>query len=225
MNKTRWIVFTVLTLGFLGFLVLSNQGVTIDPSKLDPNKIQVASPENGDIKDHIYGQASSKVIIVNYSNFQCSYCSKFHPDFKAIAEDYKDKITFIFRNFADSHYPNAMAAAASAEAAGLQGKYWPMHDIILESQDEWSKLGIEQRTDMFVSYAKRLDLDIDKFQEDLGSSKINQKIKFDKALGQKHAIKGTPALVLNGVDIDSSNYNDFTKIRQMIDEEIEKAGL
>lgn len=225
MTKFRWIIFSVLVVGFLAFLFTYSQKTSVNLRDISPDKVQIATDSNGQIGDHVYGKADSKVVLVNYSNYQCSFCAKFHPEFKKIAEDYKDKIAFVFRNISDSNYPNSIAASTAAEAAGLQGKFWLMHDIILESQDEWSRLDVNQRDDIFESYAKKIDLDINKFKADLKSSQISRKLRYDNALGKKHDIKGTPALYLNGIDIDSSNFKDFNIIRRMIDEEIKKAGI
>jgi len=102
----------------------------------------------------VLGNENSKVILINYGDFQCSGCAGVHPIVKNITEKYKDKIKFIFRNFILSYHTNAKAAAAAAEAAGLQGKYWEMHDLIYESQPSWESLNVEDRTSFLIVWPK-----------------------------------------------------------------------
>jgi protein-disulfide isomerase len=96
-------------------------------------------------------------------------------------------------------HPNAKAAAAAAEAAGLQGKYWEMHDKLYSSQSQWENLTTDQRTNMFVSFASQVGVkDTAKFKTDMAGTSVNQKIDFDLALGNKFGITGTPTFELNG---------------------------
>ena len=104
------------------------------------NTIIGAESRNGDIADHEIGSKSPKVTIIEYADYQCPGCSAAAPKAKALAEKYKDHVRLIFRNFpiASSH-PNARAAAAVAEAAGLQGKFWEMNKLLYTNQDAWKK--------------------------------------------------------------------------------------
>jgi len=201
MNKVTWIIFSAAVVLVLGGLVayshLSNP--SIDVSSIDTNKIIAASEQNGQIADHVYGKADSKVIFVEYGDYQCPSCSAANPQVKAATEAYKDEVAFVFRNFPlTTIHPNARVAAAAAEAAGLQGKYWEMHNLIYTGQSDWEKLSGDQRTSLFVGYANQLGLDATKFTSDLGSTAVNQKISFDQAIGKKIGVNATPIFYLNG---------------------------
>ena len=127
MNKKSWIVFIVLVVTVIGGMVYMSTQNRLDVSDItnkQMNTIIGAESRNGRISDHTYGNKDAKVVIVEYADYQCPGCSTSSPKTKEIAEKYKDSVLLIFRNFpiANSH-PNARAAAAVAEAAGLQGKF------------------------------------------------------------------------------------------------------
>lgn len=226
MSKTAWIIFTVATAGLFGLLVLFSNSTKINVDSIDVTKIQSASKQSGNIADHVFGKSGSKVTLINYGDYQCPGCGTAHPTIKAVTELYKDQIQFVFRNFplTDAH-PNAKAAAGATEAAGLQGKYWEMHNKIYESQSDWENLSGTERSDFFANYAKSFGLDVTKFNDDAGSSDVSYKINFDKALGVKAGVDATPTFFLNGKKLDSKIWGDETKLKEAIDAELKKAGI
>ncbi len=234
MSKRTWIIFIVVVVGLMTALVLSsrNSRPKIDLSSVNTSSIQKASAANGNIAEHVFGKADSKVVLTEYGDFQCPACGKSYPGIKTITQENKSTITYVFRNFPlpASTHPNALAAAATVESAGLQDKYWEMYDLIYENQQQWSNLTGSARTDMFVSYAKRLGLDETKFKADLSDSAITQKIAYDKAIGDKIGVNSTPTLYLNGVKLDGDTVSDVQngngdKLRALIDAELKKAGV
>lgn len=200
MNKKNWIIFTVICVAVLGGLVFLSQKDKVNVSSVDQTKLQTASTANGNIADHVLGLKESKVTLVEYGDYQCPYCGKAYPQVKDITDTYSSKITFVFRNFPlPTMHPNAKAAAAAAEAAGLQGKYWEMNDKLYTSQNDWQGASTENRTNQFVSYARAIGVkDIEKFKTDMASENISKKINFDLALGNKAGVTGTPTFYLNG---------------------------
>lgn len=226
MNKTAWIIFSVLTVGILAILVIFSGNSRTDVSKTDVNTIQKASSQNGNIADHIFGKVGSKVTLIEYGDYQCPPCGSIYPVVKSIASQYKDQLQFVFRNFpiTDAH-PNAKAAAGSAEAAGLQGKFWEMHNKIYETQSDWSDLSITERGKFFENLAIGLGLDIKKFNADLSKNSINEKINYDSALGKKALVNATPTFYLNGKKLASSAYGDEAKLKETINLELKKAGI
>jgi protein-disulfide isomerase len=127
-------------------------------------------------------------------------CKAMAAPVKILSEQYKDKLTFIFRHMplTNSH-PNALAAATAAEAAGRQGKYWEMHDTLYENQDSWSNVPVDQRGAVFEGYANGIGLNIEQFKQDLTSKDIATKINRDKSTAtQKFGVDSTPTFVLNG---------------------------
>lgn len=212
MNRIGWIIFGAVVVLILGGLVvysrISNPG--IDVSNVDTNAVQAAGSDNGNIADRTFGKTDSKVVLIEYGDFQCPSCAGAHPTIKSILEEYQDKILFVFRNFPiTSIHPNAKAAAAAAEAAGLQDKYWEMHDLIFESQNSWKDLSSSERTDKFKSYAEQLGLDVDRFTTDLSSADINKKLAYDMALAKKVGVSATPTFILNGSQLDQETSSDI----------------
>jgi protein-disulfide isomerase len=227
LSKITWIIFAVVTVGILASLIIISGDSKLDVSTVDTNAIQIANDQNGNIGDHIFGKVDSKVTLIEYGDFQCPPCGNIHPGIKAITEQYKDQLRFVFRNFPiTTSHPNAKAAAGTAEAAGLQGKYWEMHNKIYESQSAWSSLSGTERTDFFAGYAKELGLDMDKYNSDLAgktnSTSVNEKINFDYALGKKAGVDATPTFYLNGVKLGSDALGDETKLKDAIDAELKK---
>ena len=223
MNKIKWVIFAAFVIGILGFLVVFSNNSKINVDKIDVNMTQAADKQNGNIADHVYGNPDSKVTLIAYGDYQCPPCGQAYPLIKSVTEEYKDKIKYIFRNFPlTTIHANAKAAAASAEAAGLQGKYWEMHNKIYENQSDWSTLSDTQRSDFFANYAKDLELDVDKFNSDITTSAITDKINYDLALGKKAGVEGTPTIILDGTKLDSSIWGDSTKFKEAIDKELVK---
>lgn len=205
MTKKAWIIFAVMCVGLIGGLIALQQRNQIDVSNVDTTKAQSASSESGGISDHIYGNANSKVLLVEYADFQCPGCNSSYPVTKKVIEKYKDKIGFIFRNYPlTSAHPNALAAAAAAESAGLQGKYWEMHNSLFENRASWVELSGSTRTENFVKLASDIKgLNVEKFKADLENPNIRKKIDYDMALGKKDNVGGTPAMYINGKDVGS----------------------
>ena len=136
-----------------------------------------------------------------------------------LAKEYGKKITIIFRNYPINGHQNALSASAAVEAAGLQGKYWEMHSILYEHQSDWSTASPTERTELYKKYAQKAGVaNIDKLISDMQSSNISKKINFDKALGAKDKITGTPSFFLNGKELDSSVWGDDQALRKKIDE-------
>lgn len=233
MSKKAWIIFAVVVVGLLAALVISQRTANppVDVSSVNANAIQAATTQNGNIADHTFGVASSKVTLIEYGDFECPYCGRAHPQIKAISQQYTDQLTFVFRNFPiTSAHPNAKAAAAAVEAAGLQGKYWDMHNLIYESQNTWQDLTGTDRDNQFLAYAKQLGLDTAKFTTDVSSNAVLKKIAFDQAVAGKIGVDSTPTFYLDGSAVSTDIVQDAEtgngdKLRALINSELQKAGI
>jgi len=206
MTRNKWIIVIVAAIVILGGLIALASRNGVDVSKIDTNKIILANTlvgkTNVAIGDHVYGNTSGKVMLVEYGDFQCPSCGALHPELGPLLDYYKDSLTFVFRNFPlTSIHPNALAAATAAEAAGVQGKYWEMNNMLYNDQDAWSSSDASARTGAFKGYAASLGLNVDKFVADFSNKDISTKIKFDMALGRKLGVNATPTLYLQGKDI------------------------
>jgi len=227
-DKKAWIIFSVIVVALLGGLIFISSKNKVDVSKVNADEIFSASEQNGNIADHVFGKKDSKVVLVEYGDFQCPGCGGAHTQIKAISEEYKDRIAFVFRNFPlTSIHPNARAAAAAVEAAGLQGKYWEMHNSIYENQNNWKDASTTDRDAFFTQYAVEAGVNKDKFVKDLDSTSISKKIAFDQALGKKVNVSGTPTFYLNGTSVDSDVTNnviqsDGSQLKSLIDDALKK---
>lgn len=225
MNKVGWIIFGAVTVLLLGGLIAWNYiaNPPIDVSSVDTKAVLSASEQSGNVADHFKGSDSKKIIITEYGDFQCPGCGGAFPNVKQLMETNKDKVTLVFRNLPlTSIHPNARAAASAAEAAGLQGKYWEMHDLLFENQSGWSNADTKKRLEVFTEFAERLKLDVEKFKTDMGGSEVTQKIRFDQALAKKDGASETPSFYLNGEKLDDETSQgivkgDLTKIQAKID--------
>lgn len=226
MNKKAWLIFGGICVLLIAGLVYLTSKNKIDVSSVNLNSVLSANEQSGDIADHVYGKKDSKVVLVEYGDFQCPGCGNAHPTVKKLSERYKDQIAFVFRNFPLTNiHPNARAAAATAEAAGLQGKYWEMHNRLFESQNAWGTLNSNERTDFFKVYAKELSLDGEKFENDLVGEQVNKKINYDRALAAKANVTSTPSFFLNGTSLGDDIWSDEAKFEEALIAEMKKQNI
>lgn len=147
--------------------------------------------------DHTKGGASAPVTLIEYSDFQCPACSAFEPVIQNVLAAYGDSLQFAYRHFPlYTIHANAEEAAYASEAAAIQGKFWEMHDLLLDRQADWENL--VDTTDMFVAYADLLELNIDQFTADLTSDAVRDRVKVDVNSANAANINSTPTLYLNG---------------------------
>ncbi len=147
------------------------------------------------------GPADAKVTLSEFGDYQCPACAQYHKLIKDdIIPKYSDKLKFVFLNYplVDIH-ANAQTAAQAAEAAALQGKFWEMHNILYERQDDWSKQKNPQPK--FEAYARELGIDVDLFKKDSDSQKVIDLINQQAGLGDAFKLKGTPSFFVNGTAV------------------------
>jgi protein-disulfide isomerase len=156
--------------------------------------VRLNSPVNP--SDHILGKSSSKVVLLEYGDFQCPYCSQADEVVTALLKKFPDDFAYIFRNFPLKElHPDALLAARAAEAAAVQGQYWPMHHMLFERQDT---LEFED----LIEFAAELGLDVQQFIHDTEEGTCFEKIEDDIRSGTKSGVESTPTFFLNGVRYD-----------------------
>jgi len=148
-------------------------------------------------QDHIFGKPAAEITLVEYGDYECPHCGHAYPLIKKLIKEFSNDLLFVFRNFPlqESH-PNAMIAAQAAEAAGLQNKYWEMHDLLYEHQDELDENNL-------IYFAETLNLDMKQFQNDLHSQDIISKIESDFESGIRSGVNATPTFFINDQRLDS----------------------
>lgn len=153
-------------------------------------------------KDHVKGSGDAPITLVEYSDFQCPACATYYGMIKQLAADFPNDLRIVYR-----HYPlerihkNAFAAARAAEAAGVQGRFWDMHDLLFEKQDEFTQS--TNTEELFRAYAASLDLNTEQFMKDFSDSATEKKIRQDMTMGNAIDLQGTPTFTLNGEKIDN----------------------
>ncbi len=178
---------------------------------------QVSTSDAVKLSDHIKGNQKSSITLIEYGDFQCPACAQYHTVVKEIAKEYKDEVKIAYRHFPLSNiHPHAQLTAQAAEAAGIQGKFWEMHDKIFEGQKEWSKLSNVE--DVVMGYAEELELNMDKFKADMNSSSVKEKVSGDYKNGIKAGVKGTPSFILNGEEIRFRSVEEFGEILESLKE-------
>ncbi len=144
------------------------------------------------------GPESAKIILVEFSDFQCPFCAKASATVQNLIKKYKTDLRVVFKHLPLAFHPKAEPASKAAMAANEQGKFWPYRDLLLEKQKEWGN-GDEET--FFIAYAKDMGLDVEKFKKDIKNKTYQTKIDQDKALAKKLGISGTPTFFVNGVRI------------------------
>lgn len=225
MSKKTWIIFIALLAGFFGLVFFYSNANKMDLEGIDIYKVISNNDKNGGIEEHVYGKKDSKVVLVEYGDYQCAGCGSMSKKIKTLSEEYKDQLTVVFRNYTMDGHSNSMSAAAAAESAGLQGKYWEMHDLIYENQADWSTAGVDERNELYFSYADKLGLNRDQFIEDMKSDKVRKKIEFDKATAKEANLDATPYFLIDGQKVDTNTWGEDDKFREKINEVLKKNGI
>ena len=167
--------------------------------------------------DWTSGSSSAPVTLVEYGDYQCPSCGAFYPVVKNIlAAEGPSNVYFVFRNFPLPQHANAMIAAEAAGAAGLQGKYWEMHDALYENQNDW--VNLSDPTSVFEGYASKIGIDTTKFVKDLKSPDVYNRVVSDLKQAQQNNLDYTPTFFVNGVRID--NPTSEAAFKQLIDNAI-----
>jgi len=171
---------------------------------------------------HVAGPANAPVRLEEFGDFECPPCGIFHPILKQMQEEFGDKLQVTFREFplVPAHQ-HALAAASAAEAAGLQGKFWEMHHLLYDHQNEWKK-EFNVRP-IFEGYAKQIGLDIERYKTDMNGDLVAQRIFADGKRGHSLGVSGTPTVFINGREVPFENL-PAEKLRVVIQNELRNSG-
>ncbi|HXU79842.1 MAG TPA: thioredoxin domain-containing protein [Polyangia bacterium] len=162
----------------------------------------------------VKGVRDALVTIVQFSDYQCPFCSRVEPTIDQVMKEYAGKVRVVWKDLPLPFHQNAMPAAIAARAAGEQGKFWPMHDKLFSNQQNLDRQSLEK-------YAQELGLNMPRFKAALDAKKHEADIKADAEAGNKIGANGTPAFFINGVSL--SGAQPFEAFKSRIDEELKKA--
>lgn len=149
-----------------------------------------------DASDWTKGSKTPKATLVEYGDFQCPACGAYYPMIEEVFAEYKDRISFTFRHFPLSQHQNALPAAYAGEAAGAQGKFWEMYDLLYKNQTEWSES--TTASTIFAGYAQKLGLNMAKYKIDVNSAAVKARVESSKQSGVMSSLDHTPTFFLNG---------------------------
>lgn len=235
-------ISTLLMMGTLGFILLgayvlqggaeggrlvaegvgggdSNAEDTGKDNEADPLVPVVPEPATGEVpgiteSDHVVGNAKAPLTLIEYSDFQCPFCSRFHPTVKQVLEEYPNDVKVVYRHFPLSFHPNALPAAEASECAGEQGKFWEYADKLFENQ---SALGAE----LYIKLAADLGLNTDAFKTCLDSDKFLTHIQQDMQGGSSAGVSGTPGSFLIDADGNAQSIKGalpYSTVKSIIDQ-------
>ena len=177
------------------------------PNLPDPNQRYTVKTDGSPT----IGTNSAKVEIVEFSDFQCPFCSRVTPTLKQIEKEYGDQVRIVFKHLPLSIHPKAPAAHAAAEAAHRQGKFWEMHDAIFANQ---TKMAPEK----YLEYATQLGLDLERFKKDVEAPEVKKRVDADAEEAARLNVGGTPGFFVNGRYL--SGAQPFEAFKQRIEEEL-----
>ena len=176
---------------------------------VNANQMDPATIMEKVVRENSRRAGSGSVQVVEFGDYQCPACAQSNPTVSKLKEEFEGKITFVYRNFPLPGHQNAWPSAEAAEAAGDQGKFWEMHDILYANQSQWSALA--DPTTMFAEYARELNLDIDRFTKSVTNKANKERISNDQSDGYAVGVSGTPTFFINGKRQSSFDYDSLKK--------------
>lgn len=146
---------------------------------------------------HIRGNPNAPVTLEEFADFQCPSCGVYYGELKKIEEEFSTRLRVIFREYPlYPNHQNSVLAAQAAEAAGLQGRFWDMHDKLYENQKAWAEE--KDALPFFVDYARQIGLDVDRFNRDLNNDAVAARITQDGIRAHALGVSSTPMFFVNG---------------------------
>jgi protein-disulfide isomerase len=170
------------------------------PANANIPPVAAAAPVPGAEPPHVRGPADAPVTLEEFGDFECPPCGGLYPILRTIEAEYGSRLRVIFRELPLTQlHPHALAAANAAEAAGLQGRFWEMHDLLYENQKSWDK-AFDVRP-IFEGLATKIGLDVDRFKRDQTSEIVDTRIVRDGIRAHSLGVVGTPTVFINNQEV------------------------
>jgi protein-disulfide isomerase len=216
------VIVLMVGLGMTWFLLRSSQTATNGNGNPSANSASPESVPPGAEPPHVRGNVNAPVTVEEFADFQCSACGAYYPELKKIESEFGDKLRVIFRErpLVPPH-DHALLAAQAAEAAGMQGRFWEMHDKLYENQANWST--ISDLVPAFVDYAKQIGIDADRFMKDLNGEPVATRIFQDGKRVHALNVNSTPTFFVNGKEATGDQWKP-ENLREMIRQALREAG-
>lgn len=203
-------------------LTAGNTNRATNGAQPKPNNTPLVSNVQGAQPPNFKGAQNSAVVLEEFADYQCPTCATMHPVMNEITAIYGSRIKFIYRNFPLTQiHRNAYEASVAAEAAGLQGKFWDMQNLIFQNQRNWQ--GVEVVRPIFEGYAQTLGLDVEKFKTDVAGLPAKQRVDMDVMRGRSLNINQTPTVLVNNVPVPFEQMT-VDGMKKIVDAELAKTG-
>lgn len=223
-DSNSWQLITFLLVGLIVGYGISQlapsdaegrQTVTVTPTEVEEETVKVVNANADD--DAVLGDPDAPVTMIEFSDFQCPYCRRFYNQtLPALKTNYIDKglVLFVYRDFPlASIHPDAQKAAEATECAEDQGKFWEMHDMIFDGQNELGDGTVEIPEESLKAYASTLGLDVETFIDCLDSGKYAEEVAADMEDGSSYGATATPTFFVNGQKIvGAQSYETFASV-------------
>ncbi len=177
----------------------------------DSDKIPVGN-------SYVLGKPDAPITVVEFSDFQCPYCSRGGETVKQLQKKYPNDVKVVFKHFPLAFHKEAKSASIAAMAAGEQGKFWEMHDLLFQNQKQMKGADMKELT---TGFAKQLGLDVAKFQKDFDKPEFGQTVDADMKLGSSLGVRGTPHFFVNGERV--SGAQPITKFEEIVKKQLGEA--
>ena len=166
---------------------------------------KAVSGSSGSESMHIRGNPDAPVTLEEFGDFQCPPCGSFAKFTEELLKEYDSRVRIVFRHFPLSAHEHARDASLAAEAAGVQGHFWEMYDVLYREQAAWAKA--PNARELFESYAGTIGLNVDQFKKDMDGEQAKERVESDQARGQSLGINLTPTIYINGQPVDAKDKN------------------
>jgi len=170
-----------------------------EAAEIDYSKVYTIPIGHSPVK----GPDAAPIVMVEFSDFQCPFCTKAAPVVQQVLNTYPDQVKFVYKHFPIQNiHEHAMNAAKASVAAHKQGKFWEMHDLLFKHSPDLAE-------EKLMQYAQSLNLDMERFQKDYASSEVEKEVEEDLKLGEEVQIRGTPTFFMNGKRLPSWAFEAF----------------
>jgi protein-disulfide isomerase len=193
-KKKSYLAFTIIAAVLVAAVVA---GVFLFQARKPKPGLQVASTTKpGAQPPHVRGDPKAPVTLEEFGDFECMPCFILWPALRNLEHDYGDRLAVIFRQNPMPQHSRALDGARAAEAAGLQGKFWEMHDLLYLQRATWVRVG-DPRV-QFNEFARRLQLDVERFQKDIDGEEVARRVGADRERSAALGLDRTPVVFVNG---------------------------
>jgi len=193
-KKKSYLAFAIITAVLVAAVVA---GVFLFQARKTKPMLQVASTSKpGAQPPHIRGNAAAPATLEEFGDFECLPCFILWPALRNLEKDFGERLAVIFRQNPMPQHSKALDGARASEAAGLQGKFWEMHDLLYLQRASWVRSDVPRVP--FTEFARRLQLDVERFKKDIDGEEVAKRVAADRERGAALGLDRTPVVFING---------------------------